>query len=401
MNLSRAIWLIAERDFRERVRSRTFILATALLVVLAVGGVVAANLGKGFFDGTKTRTVALVDPPEGMATTLNAMGAAFGMTIKTPNYADAPGATAALNAGTVDAVVVGVSAARFRDNADSDLESIVSQAARVTGMAQQLGDAGLPPETVQGILSPPPIAVSYTDPDGNGEKNAGAAFVMAIVLFGALMTYNQWILMGVIEEKSTRIVEVLLAVVPPWQLLTGKLLGVLSVAVAQMAVVGAAFLAALAVAGGVSLPQVSAGGVIVAVIWFVLGLLFYSVAFAAVGATVSRQEDASAAAAPLTMMLMAAYFVSIFLSTSASGSVAAQILSFVPPAAPLIVPVSYALGTVSVLRLALTIAVMCLAIVGVSWLGGRLYAGAVLQTGPRLGIRDTLRTIRRASVARR
>ena len=398
MNLFHATWLIARRDFRERVRGRAFLLATAVLVILSVGGVIAADVGKDLFDGTETHTIGLVDPPAQLGPALDAAGTAFDMRIETQTFADNAAADAALDAGDIDAALVDTSQLRFKDTKDDDLAVAVGQAARAASTAQKLQDAGLSPETIGDVLSPAPIEVTYSDPGGRDDHNGGAAFITAIVLFGALMTYNQWILMGVIEEKSTRIVEVLLAVVRPWQLLTGKLLGVLGVALTQMAVVAIAFLAALAVIGGVSIPQVSAGSIIIAVTWFVLGLLFYSVAFAAVGATVSRQEDATTASAPLTMMLMAAYFISLFLVTGDADGMAARILTFVPPAAPLIVPIRYSLGAVGPVALAASIALMCVAIAVVSWLGGRLYTGAVLRTGPRLGLMDAWRTIRRARV---
>jgi ABC-2 type transport system permease protein len=394
MNPLQSVYLIARRDFHERVRSRTFRLATLLLVVLAIGGVIAADVGHSLFGGTATNTVGVVNPPPGLDTAIAHAGDAFDLRIKTRVFSSDEAADTALNAGEVDAVLAGTAQLRFKTTRDTKLASAVGQAAAAVRARQQLQNAGLSDAQIASLLSPQPLQVTFTDPGGEQSANAGAAFVTAIVLFGALMTYNQWILSGVVEEKSTRIVEVLLSVVRPWELLTGKLMGVLAVAVTQMIIVGVAFLLALAAIGGVSLPQVSPGGLTVALAWFVLGLGFYSVAFAAVGATVSRQEDASAAAAPLTMILMAAYFVSLFLVTANASGLAAQVLTFVPPASPMIVPVRYSLGAISGIGLAASIIEMVFAIAAVSWLGGRLYTGAVLHTGPRLSLGDTWRTIR-------
>lgn len=399
MNPLRTTFLIARRDYRERIRGRTFRLATLLLLLLAVGGVIAADVGDGLFGGTPTYTVGVVGPPPGLEQALDRAGDAFDLHIRTQSFTGNAAADTALDAGKVDAVLAGTGQLRFKDHKDNDLASAVGQAAASVQLTRQLQSAGLSDAEIGSILTPQPLQVTFTDSGGSKDDNTGAAFITAIVLFGALMTYNQWILSGVVEEKSTRIVEVLLAVARPWELLTGKLTGVLAVALTQMALVAAAFLASLAVIGGVSIPQVSAGSIVMAVAWFVLGLGFYSVAFAAVGATVSRQEDAATAAAPLTMMLMAAYFISLFLVTSDAGGLAAQVLTFVPPAAPMIVPVRAALGAISTPALVLSIVEMAAAIVVVSWLGGRLYTGAVLRTGPRLGLGDTWRTIRRRRAA--
>ncbi|HKS92281.1 MAG TPA: ABC transporter permease [Tepidiformaceae bacterium] len=399
MNMLRTALLIARRDYRERIRGRTFLVATALLVVLSVGGVIAADKGKGWFGaGTETHTIGVVNPPSDLPQALQRAGNAFDMHINTRDYPGADAANAALGDGQVDAVLVGTDQLRFKDAADTKLSSAVSQAVAALKVTQQLRAAGLAPAVIGQVLSPQPLEVISNVERGAKNDNVGAAFITAIVLFGALMTYNQWILGGVVEEKATRIVEVLLAVVRPWELLTGKLLGVLGVALTQMAIVAVAFVLALGAVGGVSIPQVSADNLVAAVVWFVLGLGFYSVAFAAVGATVSRQEDAATAAAPLTMMLMAAYFISLFLVTSSPGGLAAQVLTFVPPAAPMIVPVRYSLGAISPTGFVASIVVMAVATAVVSWLGGRLYTGAVLQTGPRLGLGDALRTIRRRRV---
>jgi len=395
MNMLRIAFLIAKRDYRERIRGRTFLFATALLVVLSAGGVIAADKGKGLFGGTETHTIGVINSPTELAPALQQAGEAFDMHIKTREFTAASAANAALDDGKVDAVLAGTDQLRFKGKEDTDLSNAVSQAVAAVKVAQQLRSAGLSPDAIGRVLSPQPLEVIHNVENGAKDDNVGAAFITAIVLFGALMTYNQWILGGVVEEKASRIVEVLLAVVRPWELLTGKLLGVLGVALTQMAIVAAAFLLTLAAVGGVSIPQVSADSLAVAVAWFVLGLAFYSVAFAAVGATVSRQEDAATAAAPLTMILMAAYFISLFLVTASPGGLAAQILTFVPPAAPMIVPVRYSLGAISPEGFAACVAVMVVAIAAVSWLGGRLYTGAVLQTGPRLGLGDALRTIRR------
>ena len=155
MNMLRTALLIARRDYRERVRGRTFLLATILVVVLSAGGVIAADKGKGWFGGTETHTIGVINPPDELAPALQRAGDAFDMHIKTREFADDAAANAALDDGKVDAVLAGTEQLRFKDSENTDLSNAVSQAVATVKVSEQLRSAGLSPSVWR--ASRPPI----------------------------------------------------------------------------------------------------------------------------------------------------------------------------------------------------------------------------------------------------
>ena len=124
------------------------------------------------------------------------------------------------------------------------------------------------------------------------------------------MFFGQAVAQGVTEEKSSRVVELLLTTVSPRRLLAGKVLGIGLLGLGSVLLPGAAALAAGSLAGGAGLPSAAPKTVALVVLWFVLGYVFYSVAFAAVGALVSRQEDLATAHMPINFVSMAGFLLS-------------------------------------------------------------------------------------------
>jgi ABC-2 type transport system permease protein len=197
----------------------------------------------------------------------------------------------------------------------------------------------------------------------------------------------------VVEEKSSRVVEVLLATLKPWQLLAGKILGLGVLGLLQIAVItvvgaaGALLSGVVDVAGAVLTTVVSVLG------WFVLGYAFYASVFATAASLVSRQEDLGAVLTPTTLLLVAAFVIAIQAASDPTSGLA-TVTSFVPGLSPLVMPVRTAAGEAAWWEVLLSALVMLAAIALVVRLGGRVYAGAVLRTGGRTRIREALRAER-------
>ena len=188
-------------------------------------------------------------------------------------------------------------------------------------------------------------------------------------------------LVGVIEEKSNRVVEVLLAAVAPWELLVGKVLGIMSLAVLQlMAGVVAFAAAAVAFEGFDAIPSVALAGLAMAVLWLVVGLLLYNFLYAAVGATVNRPEEATSVTFPLMLPLLGGYFVGLIYIPGNPDSMLARVLSMFPLTAPLTMPSRIASGGGSVVEVVFALALALMALAGIVWLAARIYAGGILQS---------------------
>ena len=172
----------------------------------------------------------------------------------------------------------------------------------------------------------------------------------------------------------------------------GKVLGIGVLGIVQLAVfIAAALIAALAT-GRLALPATTPGAVVLLAVWFVLGYLLYSTALGFLGALASRQEEASNASTPVTMVAMISYFVAIFACIDDPDGPVANIATFLPPSAPFVVPLRAAFDAIPAWQIG---AAAILTLIGI-WIlftvGARVYAGAVLQFGGRMKIRDAWRS---------
>jgi ABC-2 type transport system permease protein len=189
---------------------------------------------------------------------------------------------------------------------------------------------------------------------------------------------------------------VLLAAVRPVQLLAGKIIGIGLVGLIQLAIIGVLGLAVATWSGSITLPPDAWGTIGSVLLWFLLGYAFYSSLFAVAGAIVSRQEELQNTATPLNLLMLASFFVAFSTSLGAGAdSTLAKVSTFLPPVAPLVMPVRIAGGDAAPWEIAASLAVMLVSIVAVVVLAARLYEGAILRTGARVKLGDAWRSARR------
>src|SRR6266581_1275954 len=234
------------------------------------------------------------------------------------------------------------------------------------------------------------------------------AYFMAIILYTAILIYGINVMSSVLEEKTTRIVEVLVSSLRPFQLMLGKVLGVGAVSVFQFLIWGASARLLLAWrpsflgASGVGeaeqvfqVPHVGAATAALFIIYFLGGFFLYSAMFAAVGAMSSSEQEARQAQQPVAWLLVLS-FVSMFGMLNDPSSAFAVTLSLVPFSAPIAMPVRWAAGTLPTYEVALSLVVLALAIVGVTWVAARIYRVGMLMTGKRPNVRELVRWVRAA-----
>ena len=213
---------------------------------------------------------------------------------------------------------------------------------------------------------------------------------MTVVLFFGISVFGQMVLTGVLEEKASRVVEVLLARIPPRALLAGKIAGIGLLGLAQIGVTALAALVAAAAVRSAGVPAVRGPVLAWALVWFVLGYALYATVYGALGSLGSRVEDAQAVAGPVTIVMVVAYFAS-FATIGQPGSVFARAISYFPLTAPMAMPGRIAMGAAAwwepVIAAVLTLA----AIAGLVQLAGRVYTRAILHSGPALSLRDIWR----------
>jgi ABC-2 type transport system permease protein len=267
----------------------------------------------------------------------------------------------------------------------------VTSAVGVVEQQRQVDELGLTSEQAQRLLQPADLPSTSLEP-ASKERSARVALatIGMVLLFMAIVFYGGFVLSGVVEEKSSRVVEVLLSRLRPTELLAGKVLGIGLVGLAQFALVAGSALVALELSGNTLAPETTPSTIGWVLFWFVLGYAFYSVLYATAGSLVSRQEEAQSIQFPITGVLLVGYILA-FAAAESPDSLAALVGSLFPPTAPMVMTVRIAQGGVPWWQIVLSVALMVVTIYGMLQLAGRIYAGAVLRFGGRVRLKEAWR----------
>ncbi|HYT25163.1 MAG TPA: ABC transporter permease [Actinomycetota bacterium] len=375
--------LVARRELVERTRDRSFLISTLVtLAILCAVIVVPKLLGAG---KTPTYDVGLIGTgSRPLAQALTALAPQERVKVRLRQPADLATAEAQLRGGRLDVAVVDGRQLVSKGELDAKLGVLVQAVSRVTRAQAVLAEAQLSQGQIQAALSPAPLPVRALQPSSpENQARKAIAFTAVFLLYGQIIGYGIAVASGVVEEKATRIVEVLLAAVRPVQLLAGKILGIGLVGLVQLFIVGGVGLAVATGTKRITLPPGATGTIALILVWFVLGYAFYSCLFAAAGAIVSRQEELQNTVTPLNLVLLASFFLAFSASSNPDGTLA-KVTSFLPPVAPLVMPPRVAGGEVAGWEVALSVLAMLTAIAVLVPLAARIYSGAVLRTGARV-----------------
>ena len=292
----------------------------------------------------------------------------------------------------------------------SQTRILVTQAANAMTIQDRLERAGVSPEEAQAIFAPADFTATAADPDAaDDEEDFGGAvllsYIVVILTFMAILTYGNWVAQSVAEEKSGRVMELLITAATPRQLLSGKVLGTGAAGLTQYVIMVGAVILGLALSGPVSsmlgvsgeqpfeLPVIDPVFLAAFTVFFLLGFLLYCTLYAAAGSMVSRIEDVQQAVGPLIYLAMAGYFVSFFAPNDPDGQLV-SIASIIPFFSPYLMPSRMLLGNPATWEVVLAIVLLAVTLVIAIWLAARIYSAGVLLYGQRVGIRSILRATR-------
>ena len=387
MSDGRTLLLVARRDFIERLKSRAFQISTALTVLLVLAAVIVPQLFNNGSDGWRVGVVD-VAPAEVQVAMTALQSSSDPIPVATQQFSTQDAALRVLEAGDVDVVIIGGAGVITGDQTSLTLATLSAAALTAVELTERAEALGLTPDQVASLLGlqQPPIT-SISGDAGDEEDDEGAqtlALFTTILLFVSIVTYGQWILIGVIEEKSNRVVEVVVGAVKPRLLLTGKVLGIGLLGMIQLVVIAIVAFTALRATGTATLPDTTGAAVLATAFWFLAGFAFYATAFAAAGALVSRQEEAQNAAFPLTMVLMAAYFN--------GDNPVISIAALLPPFAPMTMPLQIALGRASATEIIVSAVLMIIGVWLLLRVAARIYRGGILRSGGKVRINDAWRS---------
>lgn len=431
------ILAVIRREFVERVRTKAFVIGTILGPVFFIAIVIIPALLLS--RGSTGLRVAVVDAAEGdfaerVVAALAKVKAGSGEAAKA-KYLPVRVPAAGRAADVVDSLVPKTGLGR--DTAGDALDGIllVNESGIATGRISYYGDnvgsledmqglrqvltepvvserlrrAGVDPEVALGATRPVDLETrKVAEGKLTGESGAATfalAYAMGIILYMALLLYGSQVMTSIIEEKANRIIEVLVSSLTPFQMMLGKVVGVGLVSMLQLGIWASAALylsenratvmgwfGIQGAAGGMGLPAMQVELLLVFLVFFALGFLLYSSAYAAVGSMCNTVQETQQAQMPVMMFVLVGFF-STFALLRDPTSTFAKVAGFIPPLAPFVVPVRYSLSPIPLLELLATGATTVLGMLAVVWFAARIYRVGILMYGKRASLRDVARWV--------
>ncbi|MGH3248177.1 MAG: ABC transporter permease [Trebonia sp.] len=384
-------WLVARRELRIRAKTRVFLITTAIMMIAVVLAVVLPTALAGKSKPARIGVVGAVTPTvSGLVTEAGRLSGGQAVAVAEPSQA---AAETAMHAGDLSAVLI------------PDKEVIINQlpVGGVTGTVGTLAQlAGLSKliETVPGAASAVTHGVALPvrglESPSKPLSSRTTGLITVIILYVLISVYGSQIALGIGEEKSSRVVEVLLSSVRPVQLLIGKVLGIGLLALSQAVAMVVAFVVAGFASGSSLVHGTELGVVIAGGVFIVLGYAFYCTAYAAAGSLVSRQSDVNSTIVPVQIPLLLAYVLSFTVIYANNANTFYHVLGFLPPTAPIAMPVLYAAGDASLWQVVVAAVLTAAGTVWMARLAVRIYSNSILRTGPRIGFRQAIKESRKA-----
>jgi ABC-2 type transport system permease protein len=381
--------LVAARDFWVRLRERSFLIST-LINVTVISVLVLARAASG--NSTPSYDLGVVGGPAVTAVADGAVALGEGkITVHIVPLGDDAAARQALQDGSVDAVVSTDSLIGWETIPDP-LRALVQTSAHSEEVRAVLERHDVPKGEQETAMAQAPLHEGILSaPPAGRQANAAIAFIGVLLLYGQLFGYGIWVATGVIEEKASRVVEMLLSAIRPRQLLAGKIVGIGVLGLCQLAVI-AGFAISLAMLTGAlhGVPSTAIWAALLDIGWFILGFSFYASLFAAAGSLVSRMEELQNVIVPINLTILVSFFISVG-ALQAPNSTIAIVASILPVSSALAMPVRMVLGAATVPQVALALVLLIGSTIVLVPVGARLYEGAVLRTGARVKLRDAWR----------
>jgi len=419
------IWVVVRREFLSRVKTKWFVISTVLGPVFMAAFVLLPMLMAT--QGGRERSIAVVDMSE----------AGFGQTVTDLLNGPAPVRAVRVETAVADveqvadslALVVGrkeldgfllISDETVQDgrveyrgsnaSAQMDME-ILRRILEKATLTERLKARGVDPQLVAEAtiqLNMRTVTVRGGEAtEQTGEATFLLAYFMWFLLYLAILLYGVQVLGAVVEEKTTRIVEVLVSSLKPFQLLAGKVLGVGAVGLFQLLVWAvtarllftqreliAGFFGFQGSAQAFSLPDVPIDTIVVLLVYFVLGYFLYAAMFAAVAATSSTEAEARQAQAPVTMLLVIPAVISLMAMITEPDGGLFVALTLIPLSSPIAMPGRWVVSDVTVAELVASVLLLVAALGMVTWIAGRIYRTGILMHGKRPGAREILKWVR-------
>lgn len=388
---ARAVALVTGRELSTRMRNKVFILSNVVLLALIVGGIVLASVLRDSGDPVR---VGVVGQAQSLSGPLTTNGEALETPVTAVPVADEQSARTQVSAGDLPVALVAGSGGGYTAITDREvpveLRAVLDSAVRQQAVEAALAAQGVDPGELAAATTGAVVTVDALDPpDPDSAQRTALAYVSVLLLYFQLLTTGISVATGVVEEKTSRVVELLLSTIKPLHLLTGKVLGIGLVGLVQLAAYGVAGLAAALGTGLITVTTTAVGVFAGTLGWYVLGFAFLAVLYAAAGSLVSRQEEVSGTTAPLTILVIGMFLVAQT-SVQDPGGTLSSIMSWIPPFSAILMPLRIAAGVTGPAQVVVTVMLMLATTSLLALLAAKIYRRSVLRTGTRVSWKQAL-----------
>ncbi|NNL96990.1 MAG: ABC transporter permease [Acidimicrobiia bacterium] len=379
--------LVAVRELVERAKSRAFLLSTGFILVLVTAAILLpAILGD---DGENVLEVATAIPISSDVVAQFEAATDGDPSLVVEVKANAAEVETALEDREADVGIIAGPEVLIRSGDPGANVQLLTNVLAFQKAVAGLSDLGLTVEDIAPLLAAD-VPITALE-EGASDEDFVLAAAGVILLYVTILTYGQWVVLGVVEEKTSRVVEVVLGAVRPRHLLAGKVIGIGLLGVGQVILIGVIALGAASLGGeSVPIPDAAPTAFATVLLWYIVGFAIYGVMFAAAGALASRQEEAANATFPFTILLTVGYFISF--SAVEESNLVVRLLSFLPPFAPITMQLRMVNGDAAVWEVAVSLALAVAMVYLVIRLGERFYRGAILGQGSKLKWREAWRS---------
>ena len=379
---------VARREISTKLRDRTYLISIGAFLAIVVAVIGFNVLASGGADDYTVAVVGQADERLEQAARIQADQMDAEVTFV--QVGDRASGEALLQDDEADVVLDGDTLLR-KDSLPTSLSSIMQNAYQSVAAVDRAEAAGIDPAQLAEVMQVEPLAEVSLSASSGDELERGIIAMVAVGLsYGMLMMIIQFVAQGVVEEKSSRVIELLLTAVKPRQLLAGKVLGLGVLGFVQMLLVLGLGVAAALVMDLIDIPARGWSTILQVLAWFVLGYAFFAVLSAAAASLVSRQEDLGSALMPLTFVPLIAFFLA-FQVLSAPDSTLATVTSLIPGISPTTMPVRAAMTAVPIWQYVVAVVLQILAVYLLVRLAARIYSGAMLKTTGKLKIKEAIR----------
>ncbi|MDV6263091.1 ABC transporter permease [Rhodococcoides yunnanense] len=384
LNSFSAVSLIAKREFTVQVMKKSFVISNVIILAVIVGGIIAFSIFSG--SGDEERDVIGVAGDQSIAAVLEATGDAVGSPVEVRDVADAAAARSGVESGDLDVALVpdgttGAYTAITESDLTGTLRAVVEGSVATEATNAALAQQGVDQNELAATTGAATVTVDAIDPpDPEAGQRTALALSAVFLLYAQIIGFGMYVAMGVVEEKSSRVVELLLSTVRPLQLLWGKILGIGAVGILQLALYGIAGVGAGLGTGVLTITGAAVSVFAATLAWFILGFAFFAVLYAAGGSMVSRQEDVNSTTMPLLILIMAMFFAA-FYSVSDPESTLANTLSWIPPFSAIMMPLRIAAGVTSPVQIVGSAVLMIVTTAILAMGAAKIYQRSILRIG--------------------